>query len=99
MFIVHQMELIFIISTFLHDQQGTRTELPRLLTELFKAVDENVDGELSPRELVEVETKLGRSITEADAEDIIKTWDCNGDGKMDINEFIEYKTATMRFSL
>lgn len=94
------MELIFIISTFLHDHhQGTRTELPRLLTELFKAVDENVDGELSPRELVEVETKLGRSITEADAEDIIKTWDCNGDGKMDINEFIEYKTATMRFSL
>ena len=94
------MELIFIISTFPHDHpQGTRTELPRLLTELFKAVDENVDGELSPRELVEVETKLGRSITEADAEDIIKTWDCNGDGKMDINEFIEYKTATMRFSL
>ena len=91
---------VFIISTFLPDHhQGTRTELPRLLTELFKAVDENVDGELSPRELVEVETKLGRSITEADAEDIIKTWDCNGDGKMDINEFIEYKTATMRFSL
>ena len=94
------MELIFIISTSLPDHhQGTRTELPRLLTELFKAVDENVDGELSPRELVEVETKLGRSITEADAEDIIKTWDCNGDGKMDINEFIEYKTAPMRFSL
>ena len=34
-------------------------------------------------------------ITEEEAEDIIQTWDSNGDGKMDLGDYIEYKTATM----
>ena len=70
--------------------------MPRLLTELFKNVDDG-DGFLSPEELVKLEGKLNKNITTEDAEDIIKTWDSNGDGKMTVNEFIEYKTVTMHF--
>ena len=78
--------------------QGTRSDLPRLLTELFKAVDDG-DGDLSPEELVKLEEKLNNKISLDDAEDIIKTWDSNGDGRMTVDEFIEYKTATMHFRL
>ena len=76
--------------------KGSRTDLPRFLKELFKNVDDG-DGFLSPEELVSLEEKLNKSISVEDAEDIIKTWDSNGDGKMTVDEFIEYKTATMHF--
>ncbi len=78
------------------DFKGARTDLPRLLKELFKNVDDG-DGFLSPEELVKLEEKLNKSISTEDAEDIIRTWDSNGDGKMTVDEFIEYKTATMHF--
>ena len=35
------------------------------------------------------------TISKEEAEDIIETWDSNGDGKMDVADYIEYKTATM----
>lgn len=87
------------ISAFKYEQfQGARTDLPRLLKEMFKNVDDG-DGVLSPEELVKIEEKLNKNISKEDAEDIIKTWDSNGDGKMTVDEFIEYKTATMHFRL
>jgi len=73
---------------------GTKTELPNLLTELFNDVD-NGDGKLTPDELVELEGKLNKTISLEDAEQIITTWDSNGDGFFTVDEYIEYKSAQM----
>ena len=51
---VTQYEFLFTI--FL---QGTRTELPKLLEELFKSIDDG-DGHLDPEELVTLEARLSR---------------------------------------
>ena len=74
--------------------KGTKTELPNLLTELFNDVD-NGDGKLTPDELVELEGKLNKTISLEDAEQIITTWDSNGDGFFTVDEYIEYKSAQM----
>ena len=75
--------------------QGTeQSDLPQLLTELFNEIDDG-DKFLTPAELVKIEAALSVGITEEEAEDIIQTWDSNGDGKMDLGDYIEYKTATM----
>ena len=50
---------------------------------------------LTPDELVKIEKAVSVVISREEAEDIIQTWDSNGDGKMDLGDYIEYKTATM----
>ena len=75
--------------------QGHKSELPELLTELFESVDDG-DGLLTREELVKLEAGLGRNITLEEAADIIQTWDSDGDGNLTVEEFIEYKTATMK---
>ena len=67
-----------------------------MLEELFRGIDDG-DGVLTPEELVELEKKFNNDITIDEAEEIIKTWDCTGDGRMTVGEFIEYKTATISF--
>lgn len=75
--------------------KGHKSELPELLTELFESVDDG-DGLLTREELVKLEAGLGRNITLEEAADIIHTWDSDGDGNLTVEEFIEYKTATMK---
>ena len=74
--------------------QGHKSQLPQLLTELFDAVDDG-DCLLTKQELKRLEAGLGRVITLEEAGVIIDTWDSNGDGFLTVQEFIEYKTATM----
>ena len=62
------------------------------LESLFKTID-NGDGFLTPEELVTLEASLNRRISLEEAEKIIETFDENGDGKMDLEEFILYRTA------
>ena len=68
--------------------------MPKILTALFNAIDDG-DGVLTPEELIKLEKDAFAVISREEAEDIIATWDSNGDGKMNIEEYIEYKTATM----
>ena len=68
--------------------------MPQILTALFNAIDDG-DGYLTPEELIRIEKDAFAVISREEAEDIIATWDSNGDGKMNIEEYIEYKTATM----
>ena len=65
------------------------------MTELFESVDDG-DGLLTREELVRLEAGLGRNITLDEAGEIIDTWDSDGDGYLTVEEFIEYKTATMK---
>ena len=66
----------------------------KVLTEVFREVDDG-DGFLTPKELIEVEAKLGKTISQSEAEFLIKDWDHDGDGKMDIDNFMTYKFATL----
>eukprot|EP00092_Neocalanus_flemingeri_P060871 GFUD01073087.1.p1 GENE.GFUD01073087.1~~GFUD01073087.1.p1 ORF type:complete len:160 (+),score=55.07 GFUD01073087.1:42-521(+) len=75
-----------------------KSELPKLLAELFNEVDDG-DGFLTPEELMKIEKGVSVVISREEAEEIISTWDSNGDGKMDLGDYIEYKTATSRMSL
>ena len=61
---------------------------------MFKEIDDG-DGFLTPTELVTVEAKLGKAISEREAETIIEEWDHDGDGKMDVDNFLNYKFATL----
>merc|ERR1712107_182926 len=68
------------------------TPVAEILQELFKDVDDG-DGYLTPEELIRLEAKLNVTISQSEAEEIINRYDSNGDGRMDIDEFILYKQA------
>lgn len=59
------------------------------LTEAFKMFDLNGDGKISRLELGTVLRSLGETITDADLEQMIRDVDANGDGQIDLQEFID----------
>ena len=71
--------------------------MAEILQELFKDVDDG-DGYLTPEELIRLEAKLNVTISQSEAEEIINRYDSNGDGRMDIDEFILYKQAKFWYS-
>ena len=79
-------------------QGSEKSELPKILTELFNEIDDG-DGFLTPEQLIKIEKGVNVTITKEAADEIIATWDSNGDGKMDLGDYIEYKTATSRMSM
>ena len=68
--------------------------MAEVITEIFKESDDG-DGLLTTEELVRLEETLGVEITEVEAWEIIDRYDSNGDGMMDLEEFILYKEAKM----
>ncbi|KAL8495471.1 hypothetical protein ACS0TY_019567 [Phlomoides rotata] len=61
------------------------------LKHVFKFIDTNGDGKLSPLELKKVLLSLGDEKAEAaaeEAEGIVREMDCNGDGFVDLDEFM-----------
>ncbi|KAK3036347.1 hypothetical protein RJ639_031754 [Escallonia herrerae] len=65
-------------------------EVSNQLKHVFKFFDANGDGKISPVELGEVLHSLGheKSLAVKEAEGIVREMDCNGDGLIDLEEFM-----------
>src|SRR3990167_2970055 len=55
----------------------------------FDMFDVDSSGDISASELHSILTQLGKKATKADAEEMIKVFDENGDGKIDFDEFVK----------
>merc|ERR1711991_275910 len=60
------------------------------LLEAFKVFDINGDGSISASELSEALTTLGDPLPEVQVKELIKTLDKNGNGKIEIAEFVAF---------
>ncbi|KAJ4845555.1 hypothetical protein Tsubulata_021536 [Turnera subulata] len=66
-------------------------EVTSQFKQVFKFIDENGDGKISPHELSEVLLCLGcddRSKAMWEAERMVRQMDCDGDGLIDVDEFV-----------
>lgn len=66
------------------------------LVEAFKMFDRNGDGKISSVELGTVLRSLGESLTEAELEQMIKVVDADGDGEIDLQEFVNLHSDSER---
>ncbi|XP_043715219.1 probable calcium-binding protein CML23 [Telopea speciosissima] len=66
-------------------------EVSNQLKQVFKLIDANGDGKISPLELGEVLLCLGHEKLTAvrEAEGMVRELDCNGDGYIDLDEFMD----------
>lgn len=66
-------------------------EMSTQLKHVFKLIDANSDGKISSLELKEVLVCLGQDKSKAakEAEVMVKEVDCNGDGFIDMEEFMD----------
>ena len=83
-----------MLTTSILSQGAEGSDLTGLLTDLFKEIDDG-DGFLTPEELIKAEEAFNVTLSEEQARDIIRTYDTNGDGRMDLEDFLLYKNATL----
>lgn len=69
-------------------------QLVRELTDAFKFFDLNGDGKLSVAELATVARSLGNEIAEDDLAKLVDGVDVDGDGYLDLREFIDLNTRS-----
>ncbi|KAL6128886.1 hypothetical protein ACLB2K_072239 [Fragaria x ananassa] len=66
-------------------------EVSNQFKQVFEVMDANGDGKISPVELSEVLCCLGyknKSAAAKEAEGMVREMDCNGDGFIDLDEFM-----------
>eukprot|EP01018_Ginkgo_biloba_P033777 Gb_09531 [translate_table: standard] len=68
------------------------------LTDVFKSFDANGDGLISWCELGGIMRQLGYQATEEELRRMVRRVDSNGDGYVDLHEFIEMNTKDMNVS-
>lgn len=67
-------------------------ELVREISDAFEFFDLNGDGKLSLKELGKVVRSLGEDVKDSDLQMLIKRVDSDGDGELNLSEFIDLNT-------
>ena len=60
----------------------------------FRVLDKDGDGFITVRELKDVMTKLGEKLTMKEVEELVNEADMNGDGRIDMEEFVQMMITT-----
>ncbi|KAK4430325.1 putative calcium-binding protein CML25 [Sesamum alatum] len=75
----------------------SRAHMEEELEQVFKKFDVNGDGKISALELGSIMGSLGHSATEEELQTMIQGVDSDGDGFIDLNEFIELNTKDVDY--
>ena len=59
------------------------------MREAFKIFDKDGNGYIDLREMKTVITRMGEPLSDAEADDMFRAADLNGDGKLDYDEFVQ----------
>eukprot|EP01041_Mallomonas_annulata_P007509 gene7509-15367_t len=91
---IHYGEFIFSFfnrrSFIKQFKKATNGKSKSQILEIFYTHDRNGDGSLSKKELFKVLKDLKYDISDTDLEILIRKFDLNGDGELDIDEFMEF---------
>jgi len=74
---------------------GLPAHLVRELSETFKIIDVNGDGKISKEDLGIVARSLGDTVEDADLEKLVAEVDADGDGSINLQEFIDLNTRAV----
>lgn len=90
----HEIEEVINLRRPLPVVSALPEQLVKDLREDFKMFDLNGDGKISRVELGTVLRSLGETLTDTDVEHMIRDADVNGDGEIDLEEFINLNTSS-----
>lgn len=87
------------LSRLAMEHPGVPADILKELTEAFQFFDLNGDGKISKEELGSVVRSLGEKITDEGLDRLVKEVDADGDGYINLHEFIELNTRAMQFEV
>ena len=76
------------------DKMKTICENDASIRRAFRVLDKDCNGYISVEELRDVMTKLGEKLTEKEVAEMVQEADNNGDGIIDMEEFVEMMMNT-----